>query len=153
MGIYIFNWKVLKKFLEEDELDPNSSNDFGKNIIPKMLNAGKRLIAYPFKGYWKDVGTIESLWEANMDLLKHEDELSLYDSEWRIYSANPVRPAQFIGKDAEIKSSLTVEGCIVHGKVENSVLFQGVYCRKIVIFYFIIFTIYIYSRIFIINFI
>lgn len=130
MGIYIFNWKVLKKFLEEDELDPNSSNDFGKNIIPKMLNAGKRLIAYPFKGYWKDVGTIESLWEANMDLLKHEDELSLYDSEWRIYSANPVRPAQFIGKDAEIKSSLTVEGCIVHGKVENSVLFQGVYVGK-----------------------
>ncbi|WP_349398528.1 sugar phosphate nucleotidyltransferase, partial [Clostridium perfringens] len=114
----------------EDELDPNSSNDFGKNIIPKMLNAGKRLIAYPFKGYWKDVGTIESLWEANMDLLKHEDELSLYDSEWRIYSANPVRPAQFIGKDAEIKSSLTVEGCIVHGKVENSVLFQGVYVGK-----------------------
>ncbi len=130
MGIYIFNWKVLKKFLEEDELDPNSSNDFGKNIIPKMLNVGKRLIAYPFKGYWKDVGTIESLWEANMDLLKHEDELSLYDSEWRIYSANPVRPAQFIGKDAEIKSSLTVEGCIVHGKVENSVLFQGVYVGK-----------------------
>ena len=130
MGIYIFNWKVLKKFLEEDELDPSSSNDFGKNIIPKMLNAGKRLIAYPFKGYWKDVGTIESLWEANMDLLKHEDELSLYDSEWKIYSANPVRPAQFIGKDAEIKSSLTVEGCIVHGKVENSVLFQGVYVGK-----------------------
>ena len=130
MGIYIFNWKVLKKFLEEDELDLNSSNDFGKNIIPKMLNSGKRLIAYPFKGYWKDVGTIESLWEANMDLLKHEDELSLYDSEWRIYSANPVRPAQYIGKDAEIKSSLIVEGCIVHGKVENSVLFQGVYVGK-----------------------
>lgn len=130
MGIYIFNWKVLKKFLEEDELDKSSSNDFGKNIIPKMLNAGKRLIAYPFKGYWKDVGTIESLWEANMDLLKYEDELSLYDSEWRIYSANPVRPAQFIGKDAEIKSSLMVEGCIVHGKVENSVLFQGVYVGK-----------------------
>ncbi|MDU3020390.1 MAG: glucose-1-phosphate adenylyltransferase [Clostridium perfringens] len=130
MGIYIFNWKVLKKFLEEDELDQNSSNDFGKNIIPKMLHAGKRLIAYPFKGYWKDVGTIESLWEANMDLLRHEDELSLYDSEWKIYSANPVRPAQFIGKDAEIKSSLTVEGCIVHGKVENSVLFQGVYVGK-----------------------
>ncbi len=130
MGIYIFNWKVLKKFLEEDELDITSSNDFGKNIIPKMLNSGKRLIAYPFKGYWKDVGTISSLWEANMDLLKYENELSLYDSEWRIYSANPVRPAQYIGEDAEIKSSLTVEGCIVHGKVENSVLFQGVYVGK-----------------------
>ena len=130
MGIYIFNWKILKKFLEEDELDQSSSNDFGKNIIPKMLNSGKKLIAYPFNGYWKDVGTIESLWEANMDLLKYEDELSLYDSEWKIYSANPVRPAQFIGKDAEIKSSLTVEGCIVHGKVENSVLFQGVYVGK-----------------------
>lgn len=130
MGVYIFNWKELKKYLKEDELDSTSSNDFGKNIIPKMLKDNKRMVAYPFRGYWKDVGTIDSLWEANMDLLKHEDELSLYDSEWRIYSANPVRPAQFIGKDAEIKSSLTVEGCIVHGKVENSVLFQGVYVGK-----------------------
>ena len=130
MGIYIFNWKALKKALQEDDLDSTSSNDFGKNIIPKMLNEGRRLVAYPFKGYWKDVGTIESLWEANMDLLKSENELSLYDDEWRIYSANPVRPAQYVGPEAKVKGSLIVEGCIVHGTVENSVLFQGVYVGK-----------------------
>lgn len=130
MGIYIFNWKSLKKFLQEDEMDESSSNDFGKNIIPKMLNDGNRLVAYPFKGYWKDVGTIESLWEANMDLLKSENELSLYDDEWRIYSANPLRPAQYIGPNAKVRGSLIVEGCIVHGTVENSVLFQGVYVGK-----------------------
>ena len=127
MGIYIFNWKVLKRALEEDELDELSSNDFGKNIIPKMLEEGRKLVAYPFKGYWKDVGTIESLWEANMDLLKEENELSLHDDEWKIYSANPVRPAQYIGPEAKIKNSLIVEGCIVNGIVENSVLFQGVH--------------------------
>ncbi|WP_058993899.1 glucose-1-phosphate adenylyltransferase [Sarcina ventriculi] len=127
MGIYIFNWKVLKRALEEDELDELSSNDFGKNIIPKMLKEGRKLVAYPFKGYWKDVGTIESLWEANMDLLKDENELSLHDDEWKIYSANPVRPAQYIGPEAKIKNSLIVEGCIVNGIVENSVLFQGVH--------------------------
>ncbi len=127
MGIYIFNWNILKKALEEDELDELSSNDFGKNIIPKMLEEGRKLVAYPFKGYWKDVGTIESLWEANMDLLKDENELSLHDDEWKIYSANPVRPAQYIGSEAKIKNSLIVEGCIVNGIVENSVLFQGVH--------------------------
>ena len=127
MGIYIFNWKVLKRALEEDELDELSSNDFGKNIIPKMLEEGRKFVAYPFKGYWKDVGTIESLWEANMDLLKDENELSLHDDEWKIYSANPVRPAQYIGPEAKIKNSLIVEGCIVNGIVENSVLFQGVH--------------------------
>lgn len=130
MGIYIFNWKALKKALEEDELDEDSSNDFGKNIIPKMLNEGRKLVAYPFKGYWKDVGTIESLWEANMDLLKDENELSLHDDEWKIYSANPVRPAQYMGPQAKVKNSLIVEGCIVHGTVENSVLFQGVHVGK-----------------------
>ena len=130
MGIYIFNWKELKKVLEEDELDKDSSNDFGKNIIPKMLNEGRKLVAYPFKGYWKDVGTIESLWEANMDLLKDENELSLHDDEWKIYSTNPVRPAQYLGPEAKVKNSLIVEGCIVHGTVENSVLFQGVHVGK-----------------------
>lgn len=130
MGIYIFNWKTLKKFLKEDELDKTSDNDFGKNIIPKMLEDGKRLVAYPFKGYWKDVGTIESLWEANMDLLKDDNELNLYDDDWRIYSANPVRPAQYIGQNADVKSSLVVEGCIIHGQVENSVLFPGVVVGK-----------------------
>ena len=130
MGIYIFNWAVLKKFLREDENDLSSSNDFGKNIIPKMLNEGRKLIAYPFKGYWKDVGTIDSLWEANMDLLKIDNDLNLYDSEWKIYSQNQVRPAHYIGQEAKIVNSLIVEGCIINGKIENSVLSQGVYVGK-----------------------
>lgn len=130
MGIYIFNWKLLKKYLKEDENDKNSSNDFGKNIIPKMLNEGQKLMAYPFKGYWKDVGTIESLWQANMDLLKEDNELNSTDDEWKIYSVNPVRPAQYIGPQASVNSSLVVEGCIIHGQVENSVLFQGVTVGK-----------------------
>ncbi|OPF52251.1 glucose-1-phosphate adenylyltransferase [Clostridium baratii] len=127
MGIYIFNWQVLKRYLIEDELDLESSNDFGKNIIPKMLKNKSKLMAYPFEGYWKDVGTIESLWEANMDLLKENNTLNLHDELWRIYSVNPVRPAQFIGKDAKVKNSLVVEGCTVYGEVENSVIFQGVH--------------------------
>ena len=130
MGIYIFNWKVLKQFLKEDEKDRESSNDFGKNIIPRMLRNKKRMVAYPFKGYWKDVGTIESLWEANMDLLKRENDLNLYDNDWKIYSNNPVRPAQYIGKEAKVKNSLIVEGCTVYGTVEDSILFQGVYVGK-----------------------
>ena len=130
MGIYIFNWKVLKKYLKEDERDDSSSNDFGKNIIPNMLNAGEKMFAYPFKGYWKDVGIIESLWEANMDLLKKDCELGLYDDEWRIYSVNPVAPPQYIGKEAKVTNSLVVEGCQVDGIVENSILFQGVKVEK-----------------------
>lgn len=130
MGIYIFNWSILKKYLREDEKDINSSNDFGKNIIPNMLRSGRKLMAYPFEGYWKDVGTIESLWEANMDLLKRDNDLNLYDSEWKIYSQNQVRPAHYIGEEARIINSLIVEGCIIHGKVENSVLSQGVYVGK-----------------------
>ena len=130
MGIYIFNWRILKKFLREDEKDKNSSNDFGKDIIPNMLNNGRRLIAYPFKGYWKDVGTIESLWEANMDLLKIDNDLNLYDSDWKIYSQNQVRPAHYIGEEAKIVNSLVVEGCIINGKIENCVLSQGVYIGK-----------------------
>ena len=130
MGVYIFNWKVLKKFLKEDEADKDSQNDFGKNIIPKMLADGRRMFAYEFKGYWKDVGTIDSLWEANMDLLKDDNGLDLYDNDSRIYSVNPVRPAQYIGSEADVKSSLVVEGCVIHGTVKNSVLFQGVYVGK-----------------------
>ncbi len=95
-----------------------------------MLNAGERMFAYPFKGYWKDVGTIESLWEANMDLLKKDCELGLYDDEWRIYSVNPVAPPQYIGKEAKVTNSLVVEGCQVDGIVENSILFQGVKVEK-----------------------
>lgn len=130
MGIYIFNWKTLKKHLIKDELDLNSSNDFGKNIIPNMLSEGCKLFAYPFNGYWKDVGTIKSLWEANMDLLKIENGLNLFDEDWKIYSVSPSSPAQYIGEDATVKNSVIVEGCVIHGTVENSVLFQGVYVGK-----------------------
>lgn len=130
MGIYIFNWKVLKKYLKEDEADKSSSNDFGKNIIPNMLNGCKKLVAYPFEGYWKDVGTVESLWEAHMDLINDDNELNIHDTNWKIYSVNPIRPAQYIGPHAEVKKSIVVEGCTVFGEVRNSVLFHGVYIGK-----------------------
>lgn len=130
MGIYIFNWKTLKKYLKEDEADKTSKNDFGMNIIPKMLDDGNKMVAYPFKGYWKDVGTIDSLWEANMDLIREDNELDLQDEEWKIYSKNPVRPAQYIGENAKVTNSLVVEGCVVNGQIENSILFQGVQVGK-----------------------
>lgn len=130
MGIYIFNWKTLKKYLREDESDKTSKNDFGMNIIPNMLGDGNKMVAYPFRGYWKDVGTIESLWEANMDLIKEDNELNLHDEEWKIYSVNSTRPAQYIGENASISNSLIVEGCVVHGQVENSILFHGVQVGK-----------------------
>ena len=130
MGIYIFNWKALKKYLKEDEANPNSSNDFGKDIIPAMLRDGLKMYAYPFKGYWKDVGTIDSLWEANMDLLKEDSGLDLYSNDLRIYSASDVSPAQYLGPNAEVKNSLVTDGCVVYGKVENSVIFQNVYIGK-----------------------
>jgi glucose-1-phosphate adenylyltransferase len=130
MGIYIFNWKTLKKYLREDEADRASKNDFGMNIIPNMLGNGNRMVAYPFKGYWKDVGTIESLWEANMDLIREDNELDLHDEEWKIYSVNSTRAAQYIGENARISNSLVVEGCVINGQVENSILFQGVQVGK-----------------------
>lgn len=130
MGIYIFNWKTLKKYLREDEADKTSKNDFGMNIIPRMLEDGNKMVAYPFKGYWKDVGTINSLWEANMDLIREDNELDLQDEEWKIYSKNPVRPAQYIGENAKVSNSLVVEGCVVNGQIENSILFQGVQVGK-----------------------
>lgn len=130
MGIYIFNWKELKKYLKEDEADSKSSNDFGKDIIPKMLNDNLKMFAYPFKGYWKDVGTIKSLWEANMDLLKKNSGLNLYENNLRIYSATDVSPAQYLGSEAEVRNSLITDGCLVYGKVENSVIFQNVYIGK-----------------------
>lgn len=129
MGIYLFNWDILRKFLIKDERDKKSSNDFGKNVIPDMLASGVRLMAYPFKGYWKDVGTIESLWEANMDLLK-KDELNLFDTNWRIYSSAFTQPPQYIGESAEIINSLIGEGCKIYGTVTNSVIFPGVYIAK-----------------------
>ena len=130
MGIYIFNWKELKKYLKEDEADPESSNDFGKDIIPKMLNDNLKMFAYPFKGYWKDVGTIKSLWEANMDLLNNDSGLNLYEDNLRIYSASDVSPAQYLGPNANVKNSLITDGCAVYGHVENSVIFQNVYIGK-----------------------
>ncbi|MEG2246821.1 MAG: glucose-1-phosphate adenylyltransferase [Romboutsia sp.] len=126
MGIYIFKWDLLKKYLKEDELNINSSNDFGKDVLPRMLEDKAKMVAYPFKGYWKDVGTIESLWEANMDLLNKGDELNLHENSWKIYSRTPIRPAQYIGVNAKVQGSLVVEGCIVDGLVENSILSQGV---------------------------
>lgn len=130
MGIYIFNWSTLKKYLKEDEQDKSSRNDFGGNIIPKMLDAGLNMYAYPFEGYWKDVGTIESLWQANMDLLDPDNMLNIHETNWKIYTVNPNRPPQYVGMDAKIKNSLIVEGAVIHGQVENSVLFPGVYVGK-----------------------
>ncbi|MBO5105814.1 MAG: glucose-1-phosphate adenylyltransferase [Clostridia bacterium] len=126
MGIYIFNWNVLREYLEKDEADPASSNDFGKNIIPTMLSAGEKLIAYPFSDYWKDVGTIDSLWEANLDLLNPKVELDLSDPNWRIYSRTPSAPPQYIADTAEVQNSLITEGCTVAGKVDFSILFDNV---------------------------
>ncbi|MEH7082499.1 glucose-1-phosphate adenylyltransferase [Neobacillus drentensis] len=126
MGIYIFKWPVLRTFLEMDDKNPESSNDFGKDIIPLLLEEKKKVVAYPFKGYWKDVGTVGSLWEANMDLLKEETDLDLYDRNWRIYSVNPNQPPQYIASTAHIEESLINEGCIVEGTIKHSVLFQGV---------------------------
>ncbi|MFI8708188.1 glucose-1-phosphate adenylyltransferase [Bacillus sp. NPDC077411] len=126
MGIYIFNWAILKEYLEMDARNPESSNDFGKDVIPLLLDEGKKLVAYPFSGYWKDVGTVKSLWEANMDLLQEDSSLNLYDFDWRICSVNPNQPPQYIAPSAEVEESLINEGCVVEGNVQHSVLFQGV---------------------------
>ncbi|MBQ8370507.1 MAG: glucose-1-phosphate adenylyltransferase [Clostridia bacterium] len=126
MGIYIFNAKLLKEYLIADEADPESSKDFGKNIIPKMLADECSMYAYPFVGYWKDVGTIQSLWEANMDLLGENPKFNLGDRSWRIYSRNYSDPPHYIGEYAKVSNSLITEGCDIEGIVENSVLASGV---------------------------
>ena len=126
MGIYIFSWSKLRKHLVDDEADPKSSNDFGKNIIPTMLASGEKLSVYRFSGYWKDVGTIESLWDANMDMLSSGNQMNLYDPAWRIYARNPVAPPHYAGENAVISHSLVTEGCEVYGEVQNSVLFNDV---------------------------
>ncbi|AQX53398.1 glucose-1-phosphate adenylyltransferase [Priestia flexa] len=126
MGIYIFKWNILKEYLEMDARNPYSSHDFGKDVIPLLLEEKKRLMAYPFKGYWKDVGTVKSLWEANMDLLDESDELNLFDSSWKVYSVNPSQPPQYIAPTACVVESLINEGCVVEGSIERSVLFPGV---------------------------
>ena len=126
MGIYIFNTKLLIKYLEDDEADPNSSNDFGKNIIPAFLNNGEKLFSYRFEGYWKDVGTISSLWEANMDLIGDDPILNPVDRNFKIYSKNNARAPQYLGAKSKITNSLVSEGCRIYGTVENSVLSGGV---------------------------
>ncbi len=126
MGIYIFSKAVLERYLNDDAANPASSNDFGKNIIPAMLAAQEKMYAYPFEGYWKDVGTIASLWEANMDLLGENPNLSLNDEEWRIYSRHEAHSPQFVGPNAVIDNSSITEGCEIYGTVRNSVLGAGV---------------------------
>ena len=130
MGIYIFTTKTLIEYLENDEEDENSSNDFGKNIIPNLLNNGEKLFSYRFEGYWKDVGTISSLWEANMDLIGEEPILNLTDSNFRIYSKNNARPPQYVGSEAVVENSLISEGCRIYGTVRNSVISGGVVVEK-----------------------
>ena len=130
MGIYIFNWKQLRKMLVADMDDPNSNHDFGKDIIPAMLNENKRLFAYQFKGYWKDVGTVDSLWEANMDLLGKNNELDLNDPNWKIYTEDVATIPHFIGPDAKIDNAYINQGCMINGEINNSVLFTNVDVSK-----------------------
>ena len=125
MGIYVFNWQVLREALMADEEDPNSSNDFGKNIIPGLLNAGHKMMAYPFDGYWKDVGTIDSLWEANMELLGKEPEFQIRGETSKIYGRNSAMPSSYIDEDAKIRGSFVAEGCEVYGTVKHSIISVG----------------------------
>lgn len=125
MGIYIFEYKQLRKYLLQDEKNPDSSHDFGKDIIPTYLADGKRLTAYRFKGYWKDVGTIDSLWEANMDLINPNNELDIFDLDWKIYTEDVNAVPQFIGENADVNNALITQGCQVYGSVKNSVLFTN----------------------------
>ena len=126
MGIYIFTWKLLRKMLMADIKNPDSNHDFGKDIIPTMLNDNKTLYAYKFKGYWKDVGTIDSLWEANMDLLSSKNELDLGDPSWKIYTEDVTALPQYISAEADVKDAYITQGCVVQGEVKHSVLFTGV---------------------------
>ncbi len=130
MGIYIFNWKLLRKMLLADMKNETSNHDFGKDIIPALLNDKKSLYAYKFKGYWKDVGTIDSLWEANMDLLNHRNELDLNDPTWKIYTEDSTTLPHYIGADAQIHRAFITQGCVIDGDIESSVLFTGVKVGK-----------------------
>ncbi len=126
MGVYIFNWKKLRKYLIEDEAKEGSGNDFGHDVIPAMHEAGERMFAYQFDGYWKDVGTISSLWDANLDLLNPKVDLDLNDDSWRIYSRSPASPPHYIGENAVVENSMLTEGCEINGKIDFSVLFANV---------------------------
>ena len=130
MGIYIFTWDKLREYLIKDEENVNSSNDFGHDVLPAMLNDGNNMFAYEFEGYWKDVGTVESLWEANMDILDDDVPLQLNDPRWKVYSRNNNYPPQFVGEDAVIKNSSVTEGCVIEGTVVNSIVFPGVKVGK-----------------------
>ena len=130
MGIYIFNWKVLKEYLIRDEENPESEKDFGKNIIPMLLEENRRIFAFPFAGYWKDVGTIESLWEANMDLIKRRDEFNISDKTWKIYYRHEGKLPQFIGDSAQVTDSMISDGTIVLGTVHESIVSSGVSIGK-----------------------
>lgn len=129
MGIYIFNWKLLRKLLLADMKNPDSNHDFGKDIIPTLLGDEKRLFAYRFKGYWKDVGTIDSLWEANMDLLSPDNELDLSDLTWKIYTEDVTALPQYIDTEARIQNAYITQGCVIEGEVTNSVVFTGAKVR------------------------
>jgi glucose-1-phosphate adenylyltransferase len=127
MGIYIFNWDILKKYLIEDEEDPNSENDFGNNIIPNLLRDNRRMYAYHFSGYWKDVGTISSLWEANMEVLDPEHSgINLFDEDWKIYSRNSGMTGHKINKGGKVENSMITDGCRISGTVKHSILYAGV---------------------------
>ncbi|MGI6525881.1 MAG: glucose-1-phosphate adenylyltransferase [Caldicoprobacterales bacterium] len=130
MGIYVFNWRELKEYLIADEQDPSSDNDFGKNIIPNMLQNREEMFAFQFQGYWKDVGTIQSLWEANMDIIASPPVFNLHDNNWRIYSKNPIQPPHYVSSDAYIVNSCITEGCNIFGRVEHSVVSDGVTIEK-----------------------
>ena len=130
MGIYVFSWQELRKYLIEDEANPNSSNDFGKDVIPAMLNSGELMRVYRFGDYWKDVGTVDSLWEANLDLLNPKIDLNLSDQNWRIYSRTTGMPPQYISEDAQVENSLITDGCEVEGKLDYSILFENVTVEK-----------------------
>lgn len=130
MGVYVFRWSALKEYLIRDEKTPGSENDFGKNIIPAMLDDGQKLCAYGFEGYWKDVGTVQSLWEANMDLLSDPPVLDMYDADWKIFSRNPVKPPHYVADGASITNTCITEGCNIYGDVKNSILSESVTVGK-----------------------
>ena len=130
MGIYIFSWQKMRAYLIADENDPASSNDFGKNIIPAMLNAGEKMVAYRFEGYWKDVGTLDSLWDANMDMLSPASGLNLLDKDWPIYGRTPSCPPAFVGEKSDVGNSAIAKGCVIEGEVKNSVLSVNVTVKE-----------------------
>ena len=130
MGIYIFNWDLLKEYLDEDEKNPNSDNDFGKNIIPNMLNDGRKLFAYPFKGYWRDVGTIQSFWDAHMDLLSEDNELDLFDKSWRVNTRQGIYTPSYFEKGSKVQNTIIDKGCLIEGEIKHSVIFSGVKVGK-----------------------